>query len=323
MNGLLRRGTSIGVISAMMFVFSLQVSLGQDFPTKPVSLIIPFGAGGSSDLTFRAIIGTANEYLGQPVVIQVKPGGGGAIASEMVAQSKPDGYTLLSGHTNCNSILPAVEGRSRGPDDYAPVCLINIDQGIVVTQADTPFKSVKEMVEWAKANPGRLTFGVPGTWSIPDFQCRLIEQKAGIKIRVVPYDGGGQALIGLLGGHVQVALLAPTQTLPQIRAGKLRPLAFEGTRRHPDLPDLPTLTEEGLGTGITGAWKGVMAPKGTPKPIIDKLASAFKKMTETDEAKSALKKLGGEFDYQGPAEFEKYWRTEYQTYKELGKQFKK
>jgi len=323
MKGLLQRGSWIGLISILISVLWSQGTLAQDFPTKPVSLVIPFGAGGSSDLTFRAIIGTAPEYLGQSVVIQVKPGGGGAIASEMVAQSKPDGYTLLSGHTNCNSILPAVEGRSRGPDDYAPVCRINIDQGILVTQADAPFKSVKEMVAWAKANPGRLTFGVPGTWSITDCQSKLIEKLAGIKIRVVPYEGGGQALVGLLGGHVHVSILAPTQTLPQIRAGKFRPLAFEGAKRHPDLPDVPTLIEEGLDTGISGGWKGVLAPKGTPKQNIDKLASAFKKMTETDEAKNALKKLGGEFDYQGPAEFEKYWRAEYQTYKDLGKQFKK
>ena len=151
---------------------------------------------------------------------------------------------------------------------------------------------------------------------------KLVERQAGIKTRVVPYDGGGQALIGLLGGHIHASLLAVPQSLPQIKAGKLRPLAYEGSKRHSDLPNLPTLKEEGFDTPVSGAWKGVLAPKNTPRPIIDKLASAFKKMTETEQAKTAIKQLGNEFHYLGPDEFEKFWRAEYQTYKELGKMFK-
>jgi len=308
----------VGIVS---FLWSQPVQ-AQEFPTKPVSVVIPFGPGGSSDLTFRALIGTAQEFLGQPVVLQLKPGGGGAIATEAIAQAKPDGYNLLSGHTSPNSILPAVEGRSRGPDDLAAVCRINIDYGLFLTHQNAPFKTFKEMIAWAKAHPGELSFGVAGTWSITEFDWRGIERLAGIKTRIVPYDGGGQALIGLLGEHIHASLLAVPQSLPQVKAGKLRPLAYEGLKRHVDLPNIPTLKEEGYDLPVLGAWKGVLAPKKTPRPIIDKLATAFKKMTETEQAKTAIKQLGNEFQYLGPDEFEKYWRAEYENYKELGKIFK-
>ena len=295
----------------------------QEFPTKPIDLNIPFGAGGSSDLTARAMLGTAPEYLGQPVMIHLKPGGGGAIASEGVAQAKPDGYTLLFGHTNSNTVLPIMEGRSRGPADFAPVCHINTTYGFLIAQPNAPFKTFKEMIEWAKTNPGQLTFGNLGTWSLVDFMWKQIEQHYGIKTRSVTYDGGGQAVIGILGGHVLVSHGAPTTLIPQIKAGKLRALAFSAPRRHPDLPDIPSATEAGYGFASVGSWKGILAPKGTPRPVIDKLALGFKKMTENKQAIATLHKMGDEFEYMGPDDFEKFLRVDFQKFQEVVKIFKK
>jgi tripartite-type tricarboxylate transporter receptor subunit TctC len=310
-------------LAIALLIAALAVSVAaQDFPTKAITVIIPFGPGGASDLTLRTFVNTAPEILGQPLVIQTKPGGGGAIASEFVGQAKPDGYTLLFGHTNSNSILPAIEGRSKGPDDLASVCRVNTSGNVFIAQPDAPFKTFKEMVAWAKANPGKLSVSVAGTWSMVDFTWKQMEQVLGLKLRIVSYDGGAEALVALLGGHVQAALLSLPQTLPHVKAGKLRALAYYAERRHPDLPDVPTAKEEGYDRVLT-VYKAVMAPKATPRPVIDKVALGFKKMLETKQAIEGIRQLGDEIEYQGPEEFAKYWRSEYQTYVELGKMFKR
>jgi tripartite-type tricarboxylate transporter receptor subunit TctC len=323
-----RRGSwsCVGLLLVAWMVPSpaLQAVHAQEFPVKPINLVIPLGAGGSNDLTARTFVNLSTEYLGQPMVIQIRPGGGGAIGSETVGQAKPDGHTLLFGHINCNSILPAIEGRSRGPDGLAAVCQINTIYQYYAVPASSPFKTFKDMIAYAKANPGKLSLGIAGTWSATDFEWRNLELKTGIKSRIVPYDGGGEVLVALLGGHIQACLVAPTQTLPHIRAGKIRALAISGPVRDPELPNVPTVVEEGFSVTITGGtWKAVFAPKGTPRAVIDKLAAAFKKMTENKQAAAMLKQIGDEFSYKGPDEFDKYWRQEFQTFKELGKVFKK
>jgi tripartite-type tricarboxylate transporter receptor subunit TctC len=311
-----------GAASLLITAFATAPAVAQEFPTKPINLVIPFGAGGASDLTVRTFINSAPEFLAQPIVVQIKPGGGGAIASELVAQSKPDGYTLLFGHTNSNSILPAIEGRSKGPDDLVAVCRVNTTASVFMAQPNAPFKTFKEMIAWARENPGKLAVSTAGMWSAVDFTWKRMERDFGIKLRIVSYDGGAEALVGLLGGHVHASLLALPQSLPQIKAGKLRALAWGGPRRHPDLSEVPTAAEEGYGKTLT-VYKAVMAPKGTPRPVVEKIALAFKKMLETKQAVEGIRKLGDEIEYLGPDEFEKYWRAEYETYKELGKIFKR
>lgn len=295
----------------------------QDYPTKPINLVIPFGAGGASDVTARAFVHLSPEMLGQPMIVQLKPGGGGAIGTEFVAQAKPDGYNILMGHTNCNSILPAIEGRSRGPEDMEAVCRINIQNTVYYVRADSPFKTIKDVIAYAKANPGKLTFGNSGTWSVTDLEWRWLEIKAGMQTRNVPHDGGGQQLLALLGGHIQVAMLATTFSLPHYKAGKLRPLAIQGPKRHPDFPGVPSMKEEGFDTGLDGLWKAVMVPKGTPRPIVEKLALFFKNISENKQVIESLAKMGDEFNYLGPDDFAKYWRQDYQVYKGMAKMFGK
>lgn len=318
------RSSACGLLALAVLAAALAAApvQAQDFPTKPVTVLIPFGPGGASDLTLRTFVHLAPEILGQPMIVQPKPGGAGAIASEIVAQAKPDGYTLLFGHTNSNSILPAIEGRSKGPDDLVSVCRVNTSGTVFIAQPNAPFNNFKEMVAWAKANPGTLSVSVATAWSMVDFTWKQMEQVLGLKLRIVTYDGGAEALVGLLGGHVQASLLSLPQTLPQIKAGKLKALAYNGETRHPDLPDIPTAKEQGYDRVLT-VYKAYMAPKGTPRPVIDKLALGVKKMLEKKEVVEAIRKLGDEVQYQGPDEFAKYWRTEYETYKELGKMFKK
>jgi putative tricarboxylic transport membrane protein len=293
-----------------------------DFPTRPITLVIPFGAGGASDLIARTFIGSAPEILGQPIVIQLRPGGGGAIGSEVVAQATPDGHTLLFGHTNCNSILPAIEGRSKGPNDLAPVARINTSGAVFLAQPGAPFASLAEMIAWAKAHPGKLTVASTGAGSAVDFTWKQMARTFDLTLRIVSHDGGAEALVSLLGGHVHAALLALPQSLPQIRAGTVRALAYAGPRRHPDLPDVPTSTEQGFDRGLT-VFKGVMAPLGTPRPIIEKLALAFRQMLATPQAVEGIRRLGDEIEYLGPDEFARYWRADFERYRELGQLFQR
>jgi len=294
----------------------------QEYPAKPVTIVIPMGAGGSHDLTMRAVASVAADYLGQPIIIQLKPGGGGAIGSELVSRAAPDGYTLLCGGPGWNSTLPAVEGRSKGPDDLAAVCRINYSPVIITARPDAPFKTFREMIQWAMANPGKLVYGHTGPWGASDLPWKQIMKQTGITSKVVPHDGGGPALTAILGGHIDAMGGLLAHSLPHIKAGKLRLLAVLDYNRDPNLPDTPTAKEEGVDV-VYLMWRGVLAPRGTPRPVIEKLGAAFKKMVEDKSVIGMIKRFGDDIQFLGPDEFGKIWREEYETHKELGKIYKK
>lgn len=316
-----RYGVCFPMVLALAFLFAAAV-FAQEFPTKPITLVIPFGPGGASDLTARAFVGAAHDALGQPIIIQLKPGGGGAIASDYVAKAAPDGYTLLMGGPGPNTTLPAIEGRSRGPDDLAPVCRINYNAMLTLVPANAPYKTFQELIQYAKDNPNKLRFGHAGIWGGPDLLWKQIMLKAGISTKVVPFDGGAEALVALLGGHIDVACLFPTQSTPHIKAGKIRALAVSDSKRDPEFPDVPTIQECGLDV-VNVVWKGILAPKATPRPVIEKLAAGFKKMLEDKSSIAMIRKLGDNYHYLGPDELAKFWREEFEAHKELGKIFKK
>ncbi len=293
----------------------------QEFPARPITLIVPFGAGGASDLVLRTFIDTAPKFLGQPIVVRLRAGAGGAIASDLVARAKPDGYTLLFGHSSSNSILPAIEGRSKGPDDLIAVCRVNTSGTFLLVRPDAPFSTFQEMIAWARRHPGQLIVANAGPWSAVDFTWKRMEAELGIKTRIVTYAGGAEALVALLGGHVQAALLASPQSLPHVRAGKLHALAWSGATRHPDLPAVLTAREQGFDKTLT-VFKGVMAPKGTPRAVVERIAAGFKKMLATPQAIEGIRRLGDDIDYLDPDEFDRYWRAEYETFKSLGAIFR-
>lgn len=302
----------------------LEALHAQSYPTKPINIVIPLGAGGQNDLLIRMLSPLAQEYLGQPWVVRIRTGGGGAIGSNEVAQADPDGYTLLSGHANCNTVLPAVDGKSKGPGELEAVARLSSQYSAYWVQNDAPWKTFKELLAWAKANPGKLTYGNAGTWSSNDFSWRWLERNAGFTSRNVPYDGGAQCTVALLGGHIQMSRLSSGHAYPQWRAGKIRPLVVAGSKRLADMPDIPSLLEEGFDMkGLGGVWIGMFAPNGTPRPIINKLADGLKKMTQDKRAIAGIKAMGADFDFDGPESFGKEWREEYLGYKELAKLFKK
>ncbi len=315
-------GSVLSVVILGLLAWAAPSAAAEDFPTKPVTLVIPVGAGGSHDLTARALASVAPPYLGQPLIIQLKPGGGGAIGSDLVAKAKPDGYTLLFGGPGWSSTLPAVEGRSHGPDTLMAVAKINHGPVALMVNPGKPWKNLKEMVEWARANPGKLIHATTGPWGAADLPMKRMMKEYNFTAQMVPYDGGGPALLAILGGHADSSINPLAQTLPHIRAGKLRPLAILDTKRENDLPDVPTAQEQGFDVVYT-LWRAVLAPRGTPRPIVEKLASSFKQMTEDKSFQALIKQLGDEVNYLGPDEFEKVWRAEYESHKELGAFYKK
>jgi tripartite-type tricarboxylate transporter receptor subunit TctC len=310
-------------ILVVLFIFACPVVWALEYPTKPVNLFIPFGPGGGHDLTARAITPVAQKYLGQPIIIQHKPGGGGAIASLQVAKAQPDGYTLLFGGVGPNCSLPAIEkGRSAGPDDLEGVCQVAGYSSIVVSRPNAPFKNLKEMVEYAKANPGKLIYSTSGPWGATDIAVKMLIRKTGISVKVVPYDGGGPSLLAAIGGHSDVTNVTPFSGYPHIKAGKLVPLAVQDYNRHPEYPDVPTAREQGIDV-VWFPWISVNAPKGTSPAIIKKLAIAFKQMIDDPQTREICKKTGVETRYVGTEEFVKAWRAQFEEFREMAKYFKK
>jgi tripartite-type tricarboxylate transporter receptor subunit TctC len=292
------------------------------YPGKPVTLVIPVGAGGSHDLTARALVAVVPQYLGQPMLVELRPGGGGAIGSNQVAGARADGYTLLFGGPGWSTALPAIEGRSVGPDRLVAVARVNYSPIILLARPDAPFKTLKEMIEWAKAHPGELVHGHTGPWGASDLPMKQMMREHGFQAKLVPHDGGGPAMLAILGGHVQTTFSLTAQSLPHLKAGTLRALAVMDGKRHRDLPDVPTSVEQGVNVTYV-LWRGVLAPKATPRPVIEKLAEAIKKSTEDKSFQALVRQLGDDPGFLGPDEFQKAWLQEYEVHKEVAKAFKK
>jgi len=324
-----RKSVINGFVCLAAGLFSLLCSQplpAKEYPAKPVTLVVPSGPGSATDILMRAVTSVAADYLGQPIIVKLVPGGGGAIGCELAAKASPDGYTLLAGSSAWSTGLPAIEGRSKGPDDFVAVCRINYSPTILIARPDAPFKTFKQMMDWIRANPGKMTASNPGPWTPPDVVWKYLMKVTGTSFKIVPFQGGGEATVALLGGHVDAGTAIPSMAMPYKGTGKMSFLLFLDEKRHPDFPDVPTSAEENLDKGVNMlgcAWRGILVPKGTPAPVVDSLAMAFKKMTEDKSVQSILQKSGEKIYYLGPEEFRKVWESEYEAYRDLGKIYKK
>jgi tripartite-type tricarboxylate transporter receptor subunit TctC len=305
----------IAVALALTTLFGLPAAVpeAQDFPTKPIELIIPFGPGGSHDLTARAVASVAHQYLGQPLLVVLKPGGGGAVGSQHVSRAKPDGYTLLFGGSGPNTTFALVQKAPTGPDQFVPVARINYSAPFLAVRADSSWKSLRELVDYTKKNPGKLNFANTGPWGAADLPMRMLARTGGFEYNNIPHDGGGPSLLAVLGGHADATFGFTAQLTPQVAAGKMRLLGITDVKRHPDFPNVPTMKEEGQDVVFT-MWRSVLAPKGTPPAIVDKLETAFKKLSEDRSFKALIKSLGDEVHFQGGKDFEKTWRDEWEQH---------
>ncbi len=300
-----------GVLLALMImVVSGAVASAQEFPTKAVELVLPYAAGGSHDLTARAIASVAHQYLGQPLLVVLKPGGGGAVGSQQVIKAKPDGYTLAFGGTGPNTVFALVQKVAIGPDQFTAVARINHSPTIFAVRADAPWKNFREVIEYSKKNPGKFNFANTGTWGAADLPMRLIARAARVDYNNIPYDGGGPATLAVLGGHADATFGFSPQLLPQVAAGKMRALAITDTKRHRDFPNVPTVKEEGFDVVFT-MWRSVLAPKGTPQTVLEKLEARFRAISVDKSFQALIRSLGDDVQFQGGKEFETTWRQEW------------
>src|SRR5262245_7962583 len=283
------------------------------FPTKPITMIVPAAPGGTTDIAARMIAEPLSKALGQPIVVDNRAGANGAIAAVAVKRAVPDGHTLLMQYSGFHVISPhLVKGTPQWEiKDLVPVANVLSAPQVIVVREGLPVKTMAELIEYAKKNPGKLNYASSGNGSLQHATGAMLEQQAGIQMTHVPYKGTGPALTDLLGGTVDLTFGTPPPFMAHIQSGKLRALAVTGKTRLPSLPNVPTTAEAGLPKLDATSWFAVFAPAKTPQPIVDKLALEIEKVTSTAAFKQKATEQGASADHLGPAELAKYSAAEY------------
>ena len=283
----------------------------QDYPTRPIRVIVPFSPGGAVDGPTRVIAQELSRRLGQQVTIDNRPGAGATIGSEAVAKAAPDGYTLLlASQTNAISATLYSKLGFNPMEDFAAVSLLGREPGVLVVNPALPVRTVAELIDYVKKNPGKVDYASSGNGSGQHLFAELFNSMAGIRMNHVPYRGSGQATTDLLSGQVQVSIPGVAGMMGHIRSGKLRALAVTGTRRSPQLRDVPTLDEAGVSGYAAYVWMGVMAPRGTPAPVIALLRRELVAALAAPEVRTYMDNASMETVGSTPVEFEAFYRQE-------------
>ena len=275
------------------------------YPEKPIRLIVPFPPGGGTDATARIVGEAMAGSLGQQIVVENKPGAGGNIALEAVAKAPPDGYTLLFGFSTTLTVNPSLY-KSMPADvekDLVPISTLVSAQYMVLVNPSVGVDSVAELVAKAKAEPGKLNYASGGKGTPLHLGAELLKSRAGIDMVHIAYRGGGPASKSVMANETQVLFGSFASSLPKVKDGKLKALAVTGPKRAPALPDVPTMEEAGYPGFLVTSWSGVMAPAGTPKPVLDKLHAAIQAALEMDSVKKKLEAVGQQVEGSSPEEF--------------------
>jgi tripartite-type tricarboxylate transporter receptor subunit TctC len=299
-----------GVIAACAMLFA-SAAAAQDYPSRAITMIVPFPPGGVADQSGRPVAAAMEKILKQPVVVQNRAGAGGAVGMAAAANAKPDGYTIMMALSSI-SIIPEADKLFGRPPAYqmkqfAPVALVTADPTVLVVPADSPWKSVADFVADAKKRPGEIGFSSSGVYGTLHMAMEIFANAADIKLKHVPFNGGGPALTALLGGHVQSLASGPGPVIPQIQAGKLRALATWGEKRLDALPDVPTFQELGYKDVVFYIWSGLYAPAGTPEPVMKVLRDTMRKVVDDPDFKSAMEKLQTPVSYLDAPDFQNFW----------------
>jgi tripartite-type tricarboxylate transporter receptor subunit TctC len=295
------------------------------YPNRPVTLVAPYSVGGDSDLAARAFATYAQKALGQPIVVINRPGASGIIGSASVIRAEPDGYTILLARPGSQSILPALSPTTTKYkwDDFAFVGLLELNPYGCAVRGDSPYKSYEDLVKALKTNAGKLNYGTAGVATTNDMGPRLLFNllKLGDKVpQQIPYKGTGDATTALLAGEVDFTCGSIGTMLSLIKGGQLRAILITTPTRFKELPDIPTAAELGIPElGQIIGWSGIYAPKGTPKPVVDKLVEALKELDGNQGWRSATEKMGSIPNIQGPEKAAEFARIQYETYLGLGK----
>ena len=310
------------MVAMALFFSLLAVPLhAAEFPTKEVQIIIPWAAGGATDLIFRALAATTGKYLGKAVVVVNRPGGGGAVGYTEGMQAKPDGYTLTSAVTPL-TILPHQVSTAFTYKNFEPIINVVSDPSMFLVRSDAPWKSLKEFLDYAKKNPNMITVGNSGAGGGVHLVALAFERAAGVRFNHIPFSGGGPSVTALLGGHVNAVSVSPPEGISHVQAGKLKILALFSEKRLEMFPDVPTVKEQGIDFAM-GMWRGLIAPKGTPPDVIKKLHDAFKQGMDDPVFLKNAKDMAVNLHYLGPEAFGKLMAADHEFYGKLVKEIKK
>jgi tripartite-type tricarboxylate transporter receptor subunit TctC len=300
------------LFAAVLSAFCIVVAHAQDYPTRPVRLIVAFTPGGTTDITARLIADQMQRTLGQTVAVENKPGANGAIAAQYVAQSDPDGYTLFFTTVGAVAIAPAF--RSDLPydplKDFAPVGKAAINSPVLVVSADMKANSARELADLARRKPGAITVGITGRGAMSDLGLQLFEVSAGVQLQSVPYRGAAQAITDILAGHLDGLVGDVPTVMGQVQAGRLKALATTSRERSDIFPDVPTFAEQGYAEVVGDNWAGVLAPAATPAPAIAKFNTALVAALDDPGLRQRLRDSGTTPAPSSPEEFGKYLREE-------------
>ena len=282
------------------------------YPMRPVRFIVPFAPGGSTDTLARTLAQRLSDALGQQVVVDNRAGGNGNIGTEIVARAAPDGHTIVLGYIANLGIGPSLYAKLPFDPvrDFAPVTLLAVAPNILVAHPSVPVKNVRELVAYAKANPQKVNYASAAVASLGHLAGELLNSSAGIQMQHVPYKGSGQAVIDLLAGQVQIMVSGMSSVMPHIKGGKLRPLAVTGAQRSPATPEVPTIAEAGYPGFEASAWYSVMAPAGTPKPVVSRLNGEILRALKMPEVKDRLENVGFELVGSSPEACGAYIKSE-------------
>jgi tripartite-type tricarboxylate transporter receptor subunit TctC len=315
------KAVAVSAVLAMACTFPIAASAqAPAWPTRPITLVVGNAPGGSNDTFARAIGKKLTEALGQPVIVDNKPAAGGIVGNGFVAKAAPDGYTLV---VVSSTFTTGAAIRTNLPYDaiksFEPVALLGKGPLLVTVASDSPYKTIGELMAAAKASPTKLNYGTSGTGSINHFATELFSEAAGIKMTHVPYKGMGPATTDLLGGQIQVLVASAPSILAQVKGGRVRALAVTSATRSPVVPDLPSLEQSGYKGSTTDLWWGVLAPAGTPAPVVERLNSEINKIVLSQDMKEFFLREGAEPATLKPAEFKALIASEVERWKKVAK----
>jgi tripartite-type tricarboxylate transporter receptor subunit TctC len=317
------RKISVAVALGFSLAFAATAAHAQAeaYPSKPVRLIVGFAPGGGTDIVARLLAQKLAETMGQPFIVENRSGATGMIGAKAVAGAPADGYLLLMGHVNSQAIAPALTERpSYDPvKDFAPVTYVGHVPNVLVVNAATPVKTVAELLALAKSRPNGLSYASPGVGSTNHLAGEMLRLETGATLVHVPYRGSGPATVDLLGGQVDMNFDATSSSLANIKAGRLRALAVTGTRRDPDLPDVPTMGELGFKTFDITNWYGIVAPAGTPPAIVAALHAAIQRVVQLPDVAHKLTELGVRRADMTSEQFGQFIRAESAKYRDFAK----
>ena len=297
---------------AAIFAVTARAQSAADFPSRPIRLVVPFVAGGSTDIVARVIGQKHSEQWGRQVVVDNRAGANGVIGMEIVARAAPDGHTLVLGYIANLGTASALNPKLPYDPikDYAPICHIVSAPSIGAIHPAVPAKNLQDLVALARAKPASISFGTAAVGSMGHLSGELINRMAGIRMQHVPYKGGGQAVTDAVSGQIPLIIIGMTAATPHIKAGRLRPIFTTGTQRSFAFPEVPTVAEQGFPGFSTDAWYGILAPARTPRPIVDKLNAAVVRALQLPDVRQRMADVGFEIVGGSPEDFAKLIREE-------------